>query len=464
MLVANDYVFSQALFLQCISICYLIAFASLAFQVKGLFGSKGILPIQEMLGNIRAKKGGPQYLDFPTLFWLNSSDTALIGGCIAGCTTALLCLLGFYPPLCLLLLWLGYLSFMSASTAFLSFQWDCLLLEVGFIAFFYSLTTPPVWTLQLALWVLLFRFMFSSGIVKVIRGCPYWNNLTALDYHYETQPLPGPLAWYAHQLPKWAQKGSVVATFLIEIVVPFFIFAPEAIRIWVVGAFILLQALISLTGNYTYFNFLTVALCLTLLSDQTLAGTAELPAPSLILQVVLTGIGLCIIGLNLIHLGALFGKLTRFHKIFHWLSPFYIVNGYGLFAHMTVVRDEIIVEGSHDGEAWQPYEFYWKPQDLHTRPKQVAPYQPRLDWQMWFAALSSPHRQTWFKHFLVRLLLGSEDVLRLLKTNPFPDKPPTWIRATKYQYHFADPKTKARTGQWWTRSFKGPYMPPISLK
>jgi hypothetical protein len=310
--------------------------------------------------------------------------------------------------------------------------------------------------------------MFSSGVVKLASGDPTWRSLTALRYHYETQPLPTRAAWYFHQLPGGFQDMSVLVMFFIELVIPFLVFGPKNLRLVAASALVFLQILIFITGNYCFLNLLAIALCLLLLDDSLWPKVwTKLPRlrpwPKLI-QVPLAAIVLL---LNLAQLTALFSQSIQWPlpivRIIQASAPFFLVNSYGLFAVMSTTRPEIIVEGSKDGNIWVPYEFKYKPGDLKRPPMQVAPHQPRLDWQMWFAALGNYKNNPWFLDFMVRLLQGSPEVLKLLETNPFPERPPRYIRATLYRYRFTDFATRRREGTWWQRDRMGLYIPPLSL-
>lgn len=488
------YILTRWLFLRLLGVIYLIAFASLGVQVLGLVGSRGILPASEFLPRVQENLGSAAYWKLPTLGWLGASDTALQLMCWGGAAISVLVVLNIAPAQALLVLWMLYLSMYHLGQTFLSFQWDILLLETGFLAIFFApwklwprLPTQPRpsrimrW---LVVW-LLFRLLFSSGVVKLVDDDPTgreWHNLTALNYHFETQCIPTPVAWYAHQLPEWFRKASVAGMFVIEIAFPFLFFLPRRMCVVACLAQVFLQVLIILTGNYNFFNLLTVALCVCVLDDQVLArllprvigsgGVASgartrMPA---VQRVAIPPLALCIVAVSGIWLHDVFiesGKLTRpEQQLLQLVRPYAIVNSYGLFRRMTTERPEIIVEGSHDGRTWKAYEFKYKPGDLSRRPPWVAPHQPRLDWQMWFAALGSyrQSRNAWFVQFARRLLEGSSDVLDLLEHNPFPDGPPRFVRAQLYDYHFTDPREFRESGHWWKREHIGPYLPPVSLQ
>jgi len=482
-----SYLLTRWLFLRLLGLVYLVAFLSLGEQVKGLIGSQGILPVADFLDAVRLNYGADAYRLLPTLAWLNTSDAFLQFLCWGGVVTALLVIAGFLAAPALVVCWLFYLSLTLAGQSFLGYQWDGLLLEVGFLAIFFaplqilprlSKQTEPSWPIMLLLRFLLFRLMFSSGMVKLLSGDPNWANLTALTYHYYTQPLPTPLAWYVQQLPLWFQQLSAAGLFVIELFVPFLIFVPwRRIRFLGAGALVFLQVLILLTGNYTFFNWLTIALCILLLDDDLLwrwlpqCLTSTIPVEKRPLprwrQIVLLPIGVILFSLGGLQIASLFISIRDMPRpvmdAMSLASSFRISNRYGLFAIMTTTRLEIVVEGSADGEAWLPYTFRYKPGDVKRPPPWVAPFQPRLDWQMWFAALGSAQQNPWFSSFMGRLLEGSPDVLALLETNPFPDAPSRYIRARLEDYTFTDWATWRETGAWWNRVPAGEYFPVSSL-
>ena len=479
--IATSY-FSRWLFLRGLGCIYLIAFLSLWVQIHGLIGSNGISPAEQYLEAVRQQIGTEGYYLVPTLFWLNPSDIFLHFLCAGGVLLSLVLIVGFFPTFTLAGLWVFYLSLVTVGQAFLSFQWDVLLLEAGFLAIFFAplqlretftrASQPSTAFLWLLRW-LLFRLIFASGFVKLASD-EVWRNLTALNFHYETQPLPTSLGWYVHQLPEGFQKASVIGMFAAELVVPFLIFAPRRLRTIGCIGLVGLQMLIILTGNYCFFNLLTIALCLLLIDDVTWKGLLTkrfMPAIRFIEQpprrykrICIAIVAALLLLLSGIRFGGQLFRDARFPDV-AWIAPFRSVNTYGLFADMTESRPEIIVEGSNDRITWETYQFRWKPGDLTAAPKWVAPHQPRLDWQMWFAALQGSYQRTpWFLNFMGALLQGKPKVLQLLADNPFPDTPPRYIRATLYDYRFTDLATKRSEGTWWHREWKSMYCPAISLR
>ena len=465
-------------FFRALGLIYLIAFCSFWVQADGLVGAGGILPLPQFLAGAHAQVGRAAYGYLPTLCWLNSSNAFLhlLGG--AGAVVSALLVVGWAPILCLALCFVFYLSLTVAGQTFFSFQWDILLLETGFLSIFLA---PWRWRLRsgdhaplsrVALFLLqflLFKLMFMSGVVKLTSGDPSWGNLTALDFHYWTQPLPTALGWWADKSPEWLKHFSVALALGIEILAPFLIWFPRRLRLSAAGAIVCLQVAIGLTGNYAFFNLLTIALCFLLIDDHVWPGARRAIAttgarwpvavPVVVLLVTLP------INALLIYSGS---KPTAtwprpLAVLYGRLQPFGVVNGYGLFRVMTKGRPEIIIEGSNDGAEWKPYVFKWKAGPLDRAPGFVAPHQPRLDWQMWFAALSTARENPWFVRLVVQLLHGAPAVEQLLAKNPFPDKPPRYLRADLYQYHFATAAEHRATGAWWTRGNPQTYLPPVSL-
>jgi lipase maturation factor 1 len=466
---------TQWLFLRALALIYAVAFGSLAFQVSGLIGEHGLVPVTRFLSSVARTGSALRFLAVPSIFWLGTDDITLVGLCFAGVIfSALLFITGFargkFERLLLILLFVLYLSFASVGQEFLSFQWDSLLIEAGFLAIFMGHGRIVPWLFR---W-LLFRLYFLSGAVKLLSGDPNWHNLSAVGFHWHTQPLPTMLAWYADKFPTGFQHFATAATLGIEIFMPFLTFFPRRMRLFGAWCLIGLQGVIFATGNYAFFNLLTLALTLFLFDDQALArfvpaanrGRFSEGSESRIARFSAITVAVVVMLLGLSHM---FETFTRrlpapLNAALRYTAPLQIVNTYGLFAVMTTQRIEIILEGSADGEHWQPYEFKYKPGGLNRAPAWVAPYQPRLDWQMWFAALSDYRTNPWFVNLAVRLLQGSPEVLALLGTNPFPDQPPRYIRATAYEYTFTDFATRRRTGAWWKREPRGLYLPAVSLR
>jgi hypothetical protein len=441
------------LFLRILGAIYAIAFLSFGVQALGLVGSHGLLPVAPFLRAVRAGAGAAAYWELPTLLWVNSSDAAITALWIGGMLFGLAAAAGFRPRVMLAACFVLWLSVCTAGQEFFSFQWDYLLAETGFLALFAD--RSPVRVL-LFRW-LIFRLMFSSGAVKLASGDATWHGLTAMKYHYETQPLPTLLAWLFYQFPEWFQRFSTAAVLVIELIVPFFFFGPRKVRHIGAALTIGLQVLILITGNYAYFNWLTIALCLWLFIEPD-AETPR-PLPHRAVSAALAG-GIALIS-SLLFIEMFNGPMPPGGPaILHAVAPLRIVNSYGLFAVMTTARMEILLEGSKDGENWLGYEFRYKPGDPMRAPPVVAPHQPRLDWQMWFAALGSYQQNRWFTNLVVRMLQNDRTVLGLLKYNPFPGSPPKYIRAQLFQYHF----TRFGEHGWWRREERGMYLPAVGLR
>jgi lipase maturation factor 1 len=460
------------LFLRTLGAVYLIAFVSFAVQAAGLIGSHGISPVAEYLHSLREYYGAV-YWQVPTLFWLNAGDRMVKAVGIAGICLSVLLLLGVRWRILRIVLFVLYLSLVTAGQEFMGYQWDALLLEAGFLAILLGSSPTVLWLYR---W-LLFRLIFLSGAVKLASGDPPWRHLTALPVHYETQPLPTPLAWYMYQLPGWFQRGSVGFVFFVELVVPVLIFAPRRVRFFATRAIIVLQVLILLTGNYAFFNVLTIGFCLFLVDDaffrrllpkwtiRLVPSASSWGKTRLWMRPVCGTFAALAFFVGGFQVARTFGvRWSVADAVTRTLSPFEIINSYGLFAVMTTTRPEIVIEGSNDGVTWLAYEFKYKPGDLARRPAWVAPHQPRLDWQMWFAALGDYQSDPWVVRFMARLLQGSPEVLRLLGRNPFAEGPPHYVRAQLYQYRFTSPAERKSTGAWWKRELTGVYVPAVSLR
>ena len=493
------YLWARRWFLRALGMIYLIAFLSFWAQVDGLVGTGGISPLNQFLPAARAQLGSPAYILLPTLCWFNSSDGFVHFLCGSGVLCSLLLIFGIAPAVSLVALFVFYLSLIIAGQAFFNFQWDVLLLEVGFLSIFLApwrlcpqelllrRRSPPVARASpvsrvglFLLKLLLFKLMLMSGVVKLTSGDDSWWNLTALDYHYWSQPLPTMFGWWADKSPEGFKHFCVAFCLVVEIIVPFFIWAPRRLRLISAGLLLFLQFAIAMTGNYCFFNLLTMALCLLLIDDSMLgrnrgpvlgqnvgvSGSRALPQR----LCAYTGIIVIIVTLpiNAWLIFSAFKPLNRppgvLTNLYDRLEAFRIVNGYGLFRVMTKDRCEIILEGSTDGIDWLPYEFKWKPGEVKRPPVWCAPHQPRLDWQMWFAALGTPRENPWFVGLLFRLLQGSPEVNCLLANNPFPGKPPRYIRAMFYRYRFTTADELRQSGAWWKREELREYLPTLSLE
>jgi hypothetical protein len=470
------------LFLRLLGVIYLIAFASLAVQITGLVGEHGLLPAGEFLAWAHSNYGSEAYRLLPTVFWLGSGDLALQVVTWSGIVLSTLLVVGVAPWVTLALLWVLYLSLSVVGQAFLSFQWDALLLETGLLALLWA---PFEWwpsvrermPALLPRWLLiflLFKLMFLSGLTKLLSGDPTWRTATALDYHFQTQPLPPWTAWYAQNLSSGVHRVATYIMFGIELGAPWLLFAPRRLRVLRfvgVAALVLLQLGIAATGNYGFFNALALVLCVPVLDDRLLAGVLpagkragkpESPGRRAVVT-LLAPAALCISLLTMVREGAYTvptiagaGLLPRWsEEVLDVVSPLRSFNGYGLFRVMTTERPELVIEGSNDGSSWLECEFRYKPGSVFRKPAFVAPYHPRLDWQMWFAALDPNGSAEWLQSLMSHLRAGTPEVLALLGWNPFRGHPPRYIRLARYDYRFTTGAERQRTHAWWVRQLIG---------
>jgi hypothetical protein len=520
------------IFLRALALIYFSAFYSLLFQIKGLIGPEGILPASQYLAAIAQQLGAWRFWYAPSLFWISASSAMLMTVTWIGLLASLAAFCNLWPRLSFFICWVCFLSFIGASGVFSSYQSDGMLLEAGFLSLFFA--PPgllPGWGANhsptRASWFLLqwewFRIYFESGMVKLASGDPQWRNFTAMDDYYQNGPLPTWVGWYAEHLPHWFHAASVGGTLALELAIVFMMFFPRRVRLicffivtpWEMG--------VILTANYTFLNYLVLALGFLLLDDKFLLrfvparfrpGEPEsAPEPRLERE---DDAPISIFAMNrasapaeaaAAHEGehsskksepamqsrpAFYWQITRLSVtafLLTWiaydttaqmiaipfrdvhlpaapieaLEPFRIANQYGLFAVMTRGRYEIEFQGSSDGVNWTPYEFRNKPQALNEAPRIYAPYQPRFDWNLWFASLGD-----WRENEIVplteeRLLLGDKDVLALFRGDPFPQMPPRYLRAVMWQYWFTSMDEKRSTGNWWRRESLGLYAPELTI-
>ncbi len=441
----------------------LVATGSLWAQLPGLFSRQGIAPIADNLDGLR----GVPVLSAPTLLRLGASDLAL-HLLLALCVLASVCVTaGVAPRWALLTLWACWLSLVQVGAPFLSFQWDILLVEGAFVLAFFAprgvrpFLSPtfdePGPALRLALAALACKVTLGSGIVKLASGDPTWRDLTALTFHWWTQPLPTFTSVWLNELPLVVQQGLCAVMFVLELPVPLLALVPGRARRIAAMGLIALQVGLFVAGNYSYFNVLTIALALPLLDDGVLRTSAPVPGT----RSPLWAWALCVafIAISISAFSRRFITDPPLGTVVQALAPLYTINAYGAFAVMTKTRPELIVEGSADGVTWVAYELPFKPGRLDRRPAFIAPWQPRLDWQLWFAALGTCSQNPWFLSFQQRLLEGSAPVRALVNDDPFSRAPPKYVRSTSWQYRFAPLASKA----WWTRSDPEPYCPPLAL-
>jgi len=453
---------TRAWFLRALGLVYLAAFLSLWPQLRGLIGARGILPVAQTLASVAEFHGAARFHQFPTLLWLSSSDTALdlcVGG---GVLCSLLVVCNLARPLALLGAWLCYLSLFTVGREFLSFQWDTLLLETGGLALLLApRRLPPTAPLWLLRW-LLFRLMFASGVVKLTSGDTSWTDLTALSFHWWTQPLPAWGGWQLAQLPVWFQKAACLGSHVVELIVPFLVFLGRRPRLVAFFAFGTLQLLIAFAGNYGFFNLLTLVLCIPLLEGA--PSPAPLPRRTRLVW-ARRGVMAALLVLSCV----VFARGLRVRV--PWpapvraavaaVEPFRLASAYGLFRVMTKQRREIELEGSDDGRAWKAYRFVYKPGRAGDAPRYLPLHMPRLDWRMWFLALGSFDDSPWFWPLMERLLEGSPEVAGLLAHDPFPDAPPRYLRAMVYDCRFTTREERRAGGDWWVRTPLGRYSPVL---
>jgi hypothetical protein len=474
---ATDHELTGWLFVKGLALVYAAAFASLAIQIDGLAGPDGVLPLQRLLDGAFAEQGTLALLRLPTLFWLNSSDAALQGAAFAGAVMALLLALGCVRRRpALIALFVLYLSLVHAGQIFMRFQWDTLLLESGFLAIF--LVDAPTRLIVLLFDWLLFRLRFLSGYFKLASGDPSWRDFSALNYYFETQPLPHIGSWYAHHLSLGWLKAGVGFTLFAELAVPFFIFLPRPFRIVAAAVTIGAQLLIIATSNHNFINLLTILLCLFLLDDRIVArllpqsvqdrirsdARRSGSGPAARVVAGATAVLILVLSLSTALATQLRGPLPRALIVLNEVPPaFGIGNPYHLFPTMQTERQELKIVGSYDGRDWEPYVFRYKPDALDKAPQFIVPHQPRLDWMMWFLPPQWPDTAFWFEPFLESLRHNRAAVTRLLARNPFEGKaPPKMLRVLAYRYHFSTPQERASTGNWWKAEYLGEYpdVPP----
>ncbi len=466
---------TRRVFLRCLGLVYLIAFLSAGSQLDGLVGSYGIRPAVERLELIERSMQHVPFNDLPTLLWLDSSDAMLQALWVGGAIAAVLLMAGLLPMGMLALCWFAYLSITNGGDVFFQYQWDVLLLEIGFVSIFFApfhwrLNAPgirrPSAAIRLMMLWLLARFMFFSGFVKLQSGDTTWLDLTALEYHYWTQPLPTWTAWYADRFAEWFQKACCFIMFAIELGAPLLVFGPRVLRTIAFVLLVGLQLLIIATGNYGFFNLAAIVLCMLLLDDaqwmmlwpkesrwNLRTGLARIGSrPRRWMNAVI------VILLLSLSIPLSWTQLTREPAMEQWQDQFNgyrLVNSYGLFRTMTTTRPEILIESSQNGQDWQPVVFRYKPGPLDRRPEFCFPNMPRLDWQMWFdglyaqAQLGQPTGST--RRILPDLLNAIAErrvpVLELLETPP--DESARYFRWHLDEYRFSDRLHKTQTGDWW---------------
>jgi hypothetical protein len=319
----------------------------------------------------------------------------------------------------------------------------------------------------LVLWLLrwlLFRVEFGAGLIK-IRGDECWRRLTCLYHHHETQPMPGPLSWFFHHLPGPLHRVEAAANHVTQLLVPVLLFTPQPVASVAAGLIVVTQLWLVLSGNFAWLNWLTIALALSAVDFSALAGPHPLPAPPLWYEVLVIAATVLVLALSHRPVRNLLSRRQAMNRSF---DPFHLVNTYGAFGTVGRVRYEVVIEGTDEPvprptTVWREYGFRGKPGEVRRLPRQYAPYHLRLDWLMWFAALSPAYARPWFGGFVERLLENDRDTLKLLRSNPFPDAPPSYVRARLYHYTFTDWRELRSTGAWWQRRYLREYLPPTRL-
>lgn len=462
---APEYWLSRVVIQRGLAVLYFVAFAGAAHQFRALIGERGLLPVPRFTARVPFSRA-------PSLFHWRYSDRLFAsvawGG--AALSAAVAAGAGDLVPLwaAMLLwtvLWLLYLSIVNVGQTWYAFGWESLLLEAGFLAVFLGNddTGPPVLVLWLMRW-LLFRVEFGAGLIKM-RGDACWRDLTCLDYHHETQPMPGPLSWFFHRLPRPVHRVETAANHFAQLVVPVALFTPQPVASAAAAIVILTQLWLVVSGNFAWLNWLTIVLAVSAFDGSLLAAPparAGVPAPGWYEGLVLAATVLVVLlswwpARNLVSRGQMMNvSFNRLH----------LVNSYGAFGSVNRVRMEVVVEGTDaaelgPGTVWKEYGFKGKPTDLRRMPRQFAPFHLRLDWLMWFAGISSSYAWPWFLPFVGKLLDNDPVTLRLLRSNPFPHTPPTHVRARLYHYRFTDWHTLRTTGAWWERTLVRDYLPPV---
>jgi len=462
---ASDYWWSRLVFQRALAGLYLVAFLTAALQFRALLGERGMLPIPRFVARVPFRAA-------PSLFQLRYSDRFFAACAWSGCAVSSALLAGLDSQLPLwagMVLWLVpwalYLSIVNVGQTWYSFGWESLLLEVGFLSVFLGNdeVAPPVVVLFLLRWIL-FRVEFGAGLIKM-RGDACWRKLTCLDFHHETQPMPGPLSWFFHHLPKPLHRAEVAANHVTQLVVPVLLFTPQPIATAAASLMIVTQLWLVLSGNFSWLNWITIVLALSAVDFHGSAPSSVPDAP-LWYEVVVLVVAALLVGLSYHPVANMISRRQIMNRSF---DPLHLVNTYGAFGSVSRIRYEVVIEGTDDDvpredSDWREYEFKGKPGDPRRWPRQFAPYHLRLDWLMWFAALSPAYAGSWFGTLVERLLEGDRDTLKLLRRSPFPaDAPPRYIRARLFRYRYTTWRELRETGACWERAHVREYLPPTRL-
>jgi hypothetical protein len=489
----NDYRLTRFAILRLLGFVYAIAFVVAVNQLVPLIGAHGLTPANHYLPLLESHFGSraAAALHVPTLFWLGLSDRALLAVSWIGLGLSLVVLAGYANAILLAVLWAMYMSIVHIGQIWYGYGWETQLLETGFLAIFlcplldpcpFPRRPPPLLVIWLFRW-LGFRIMIGAGLIK-LRGDPCWRDLTCLYYHYETQPIPSPISRYLHFAPHWFHKFGTAWNHFIEVIVPWFSFGPRLVRTVAGLLLVSFQLVLIISGNLSFLNYVTIIPFLACFDDAfwrrilpRRITTTECKSGAIDKQPVMVGAGnynkagsiqiwvsvgltILVTYLSITPVTNLFSNRQLMNASF---DPFDLVNTYGAFGAVGRERDEIVFEGTDDvritsDTKWKEYEFKAKPGDPYRRPPFIAPYQCRIDWQIWFAAMASPADYPWTLHFVWKLLHNDKETLSLLANNPFPDAPPHFIRARLYRYHFAPPSDTA----WWKREPIEQWLPALS--
>jgi hypothetical protein len=469
--VAPEYWLARQVLQAGVAVVYLIAFIGAARQFRALIGERGMLPVPEFVARVPFGKA-------PSIFHIHYSDrffaivcwfgAALSAAIVAGATD----LVPLWAAMVMwLLLWTLYLSIVNVGQRWYGFGWESLLLEAGFVAIFLgnNETAPPLLAILVARW-LLFRVEFGAGLIK-LRGDPCWRNLTCLYYHHETQPMPGPLSWFFHHLPKPLHRVEVAGNHFAQLVVPFALFAPQPVAGVAAAIVIVTQLWLVLSGNFAWLNWLTIILAVSAIDQSAFASVLSvsegpaLPGPPAWFAGLVIVFAVTTVVLSYWPVRNMISSHQRMNAAF---NPYHLMNTYGAFGSIGRVRLEVVIEGTDDAEitehtVWKEYGFKGKPGDPHRMPRQWAPYHLRLDWLMWFAALTPAYARDWLGPFVLRLLRNDPPTLRLLRHNPFSESPPRYVRAQLYRYQFTTWHELLHERTWWRRTLVGEYLPPVAL-
>jgi hypothetical protein len=477
----STYALTRFVILRLLALVYGVAFLVLVLQLDPLIGSDGLLPAAQFLAQVHRASDARlnAFLALPTIFWFDCSDRALHVAAWVGLGLSAAALLGVTNALLQLALWAIYLSFVQIGQLFYGYGWETQLCETGFLAVFlcplFSLrpfppARPPVVVIWLFRWLIM-RIMLGAAAIK-LRGDPCWRDFTCLIYHYETQPIPNPASWWLHAQPRWFHVAGVAFNHFVELIAPFLVLGPRALRLFAGLCFVAFQVILIISGNLSFLNWLTIVPALACFDDRFLAplfpsrlraGVAadSTTAPSRLQQGAAWALAVLVAVLSINPVRNLLSPHQAMNRSY---EPLHLVNTYGAFGAVGRERFEVVIAGTSDAQPgpeteWREYEFPCKPGDVMRRPCVISPYHYRLDWQLWFAAMSSAGREPWLLHLVDKLLAGDAGVKRLLAVDPFPDAPPRYIRADLYRYEFTRPGEGGAA--WWRRTYEGPYLQPL---